>query len=567
MNKHSSAREFALSLFFKVKSGDEKELRAYVRAMAMIADPVLFKRRLSLDPSRFEPSRLAETLSNLDELKNIMNIECVSYGADFLCDDPMVAGEIIKKLETPLGQALEEKGLHLVRIERFGARQLEIEEQMKDDLRLEDSIDRLLLDAEKKGLLKHSELEDFQRRLSWEQQDQERDHRLEQLKKDYEEKRLRLSLQSELDHEQFVKENRLLRGWLLDRLEIENRLGSYRRQEQIKEARKEKEIAKIRGGGGFPWLGTLVGVLAVVFIGIIVWFVVIPALSGSGPKPVSTPSPPAITTPSPATTELWQPDREHVLQVDRKYLEQEGGFTIEIPPSDYKIIPVSVEEYEHLTGWGWNAEGKTENYIDSWLVNSEGNKISESGRAFNYSCGYTSPGLPEGTYYIYLSNEFTSASAKSVKLHVSWSSPSPTPVPSSTPTPIPAPIPSPALTPVKPAPEYHELSFELYVPEGEDYDEYSFPIYLRNDQALHFTWTVEQGDKIWFGFLTPDSKYFGVSSDGQFLEGSGINSKMGIAIFRPSEHGTGEGYYQMKPHLSFEGGQSQVTVQYWIESP
>jgi hypothetical protein len=137
-------------------------------------------------------------------------------------------------------------------------------------------------------------------------------------------------------------------------------------------------------------------------------------------------------------------------------------------------------------------------------------------------------------------------------------------VPTPAPAPLPAPVPEPAT--VEQTPEYHELSFELYVPEGEEYDEYSFPIYLKNDQTLHFSWTVEQGDKIYFMFLTPDGKAFGVSSDGKFIEGSGMYSEMGIAIFSPSEHGSGEGYYEMKPHLWSEGRRAEVTVRYWIEN-
>ncbi len=267
MDKYNSVKDFALPLFFPIKSGDEIDLRIYLLATVRLEDAKLFRQKLSLDPSRFEPSQLGEYLSNLDELRNIVNLECTAYSADFLCDDPMVAEQIVGKVEEPLAQAFRERGLHLVKVERFGARRIELEEQVKEELRLEDSIDRLLLDAEKKGLLKHSELERFKKSLAWEEEDEERDRRLDQLSKDYEEKRLKLSLQSELTREEFTKENRLLRGWLIDRLEIEGRLGSYRRQEQIKEAHKEREVTSIKEGRRFPrWgialiiLGTALGV-------------------------------------------------------------------------------------------------------------------------------------------------------------------------------------------------------------------------------------------------------------------------------------------------------------------
>ena len=51
--------------------------------------------------------QLRENVKGWLGLKNIMNLECAAYKADFLCDDPMVAEQIIKKLEGPLGQALK----------------------------------------------------------------------------------------------------------------------------------------------------------------------------------------------------------------------------------------------------------------------------------------------------------------------------------------------------------------------------------------------------------------------------------------------------------------------------
>lgn len=119
------------------------------------------------------------------------------------------------------------------------------------------------------------------------------------------------------------------------------------------------------------------------------------------------------------------------------------------------------------------------------------------------------------------------------------------------------------------APEYHALTFDLFVPEGQQpyHDDYSFPIYIRDDQTLHLTFTVEQGDDIWFGFSTPSGKYIGVNQyDGGFgfVEGICARLKGGMVVFKPSEHGWGEGYYSMNPHLSIPG-KVRVEVEYWLE--
>lgn len=156
---------------------------------------------------------------------------------------------------------------------------------------------------------------------------------------------------------------------------------------------------------------------------VLVMCLLVPVSCTAPPTPMPAPAPVPAPAPAPPEPEPWSPERDKLLKVSREYLAREGGYTINVPPADYLIIPISVGEYEHLAGWGWSAKGKAEDYLDSWLVNDRGNKISESGRAFNYSCGYAygdNPGLSEGTYYIYLSNEFTSASAKAVTLHVRW---------------------------------------------------------------------------------------------------------------------------------------------------
>jgi len=140
------------------------------------------------------------------------------------------------------------------------------------------------------------------------------------------------------------------------------------------------------------------------------------------PTPTPAPKPVPTTTPS-APKPAPNLDRNHLYLVPRESLSRDQGFQVVVAPADYRVIPISVGEYEHLVGWNWNAKGRTEDYLDSWLVDSTGRRISESGRSFNFGTDYAfgdSQGLPPGTYYIYLSNEFTAVSDKTVTLRVVW---------------------------------------------------------------------------------------------------------------------------------------------------
>ncbi|HEY55093.1 MAG TPA: hypothetical protein G4N91_02280 [Dehalococcoidia bacterium] len=112
-------------------------------------------------------------------------------------------------------------------------------------------------------------------------------------------------------------------------------------------------------------------------------------------------------------------------------------------------------------------------------------------------------------------------------------------------------------------PQYYTLSFTL-----EADSDYSFPIYLQNEQTLHFTWWTEQGIEIWFGFTTPSGKFIGFYEIGSFANGSleeDFRSLLegGITVFSPSQYGWGEGYYEML--ASSFSQQAEVQVQYWIE--
>ena len=119
-------------------------------------------------------------------------------------------------------------------------------------------------------------------------------------------------------------------------------------------------------------------------------------------------------------------------------------------------------------------------------------------------------------------------------------------------------------------PEYRELSFDLALSEGQEYDMYTFPIYIRSNQTLHLSFFVEQGDPIWFGFATPSGKPMGIvtSGDGFGLQEACCSQLLGgTMVFKPAEYGCGKGYYQMRPHMIAPSSKARVKVEYWIENP
>lgn len=115
--------------------------------------------------------------------------------------------------------------------------------------------------------------------------------------------------------------------------------------------------------------------------------------------------------------EAEAPGEAKLLEFSRESLE--SGVTITVPPSELCTVFICIPRYQRVTGWHWHLEGNTENEIGSWLEDDKGNRISESGRTSSYDCVYE-VGLREGHYYIYLSNEFDSTSAKKVWLQLDW---------------------------------------------------------------------------------------------------------------------------------------------------
>lgn len=101
-------------------------------------------------------------------------------------------------------------------------------------------------------------------------------------------------------------------------------------------------------------------------------------------------------------------------------------------------------------------------------------------------------------------------------------------------------------------PEYHTLSFAL---EGEG--THSFPIYLHNNETLHFMMTTEGGRcRAYVSILTPSGESicsYGAVPDNPGEYAGGTLSSYAcqsfiyfITQFSPSDYGWGEGYYRIE---------------------
>jgi hypothetical protein len=289
--------------------------------------------------------------------------------------------------------------------------------------------------------------------------------------------------------------------------------------------------------------------------------------SQSSPAPITTPTQPEQSGPASLGISYevivpkdpsWSLDRSKVIEYGADELEK--GVTVSIPPADIRIIPVTSTKDRRISSWGFSeasyVTGEPKNYIEFWVVNEWGGKVIEPVRTFNLGAQASTS---DGTYYIYLSNQFDSVSAKEVVLHLKWITPPP-------PTPAPQPV-SHSIA------QHQPYTIEMLANIDRPTDIHIFPIYLNNDQQLHFTFNVTLGQPA-FWFATPTAKNNRLNTAGNLVETNlhdGEFIQLGNVVFKPSDYGWGEGYYEMKFGISDIGqnlngeNKAQVQVEYWIE--
>jgi len=122
-------------------------------------------------------------------------------------------------------------------------------------------------------------------------------------------------------------------------------------------------------------------------------------------------------------------------------------------------------------------------------------------------------------------------------------------------------------TPLSVETEYQTKTFTL-----EEDEDYSFPVYVRNDEQLHIIWRTDNTESLaWFHVHTPSGKSLGFYEDeGQYANGTledgncqGMSE--GKTQFSPSEYDWEEGYYTIMVN-KYDEDPVNVTVEYWVGS-
>ena len=123
-------------------------------------------------------------------------------------------------------------------------------------------------------------------------------------------------------------------------------------------------------------------------------------------------------------------------------------------------------------------------------------------------------------------------------------------------------------------PEYHTINFTLTNTNGQ----YILPIYLNNNDILHFMMTTNPEQvKVAIYFWTPSGKMLysaGSIEPGQFANGTLSEYDTELfsffkTSFKPSDYSWGEGYYRVD--CSEDSGRLSATpvnvqVEYWIQN-
>jgi DNA repair exonuclease SbcCD ATPase subunit len=114
-----SEEDFKLPLQFLSRSSDGIEIRSTVEVIAHLEDVKVFKQKFIFEPSKYDALQLAEHLSELKEIKELVNAEFAAYSARYLVGERDVANQIGERLTRPISAVLKDRGLNLVEIERL----------------------------------------------------------------------------------------------------------------------------------------------------------------------------------------------------------------------------------------------------------------------------------------------------------------------------------------------------------------------------------------------------------------------------------------------------------------
>jgi hypothetical protein len=138
----------------------------------------------------------------------------------------------------------------------------------------------------------------------------------------------------------------------------------------------------------------------------------------------------------------------------------------------------------------------------------------------------------------------------------------------------PAPSPTPAPKPTSTVrPNLTTVTFTMALATGQEYTEYTLPLYLKKDEQIHLNWVLTSGsDHLSFSFMTPDGETVIMRRDGTIVRNYPETYQdeklftMGNIIFRPADFGWREGYYIFRPHLRRGDAAVGAKILYWTEN-
>lgn len=133
-------KDFALPLFFKVRSRDEQELGFYIRVLVRLEDAELFEETFATDPSGLKIPVLTAFFSDQGDLKKIVKQEFSGYAAGQLGDDSASLAQIAKKLQAGFAAVFSENGLRVINIEHISSKPAESDEQLMESAKIEQAV-------------------------------------------------------------------------------------------------------------------------------------------------------------------------------------------------------------------------------------------------------------------------------------------------------------------------------------------------------------------------------------------------------------------------------------------
>jgi chromosome segregation ATPase len=241
-------------------------LEALLTAIVRVDDVAAFCRGTLGSQVSLSIKDIDGSLAATQEIQRLVVSECSPYEGDLLIYDTQRGQQIANKLRDPLGKILKQRGLQLMEIFHFELQRGKASEQIKG--RLEEwediikatesaeSVEDVLRDIEKRGILKDSDFEQFKEAVeeAGDNKEAARAHlrSLAELQRQYEKQRLEVLLKGDLNYRQQIEDSLAAAGKreeeLADALQrakvsgVEKEIQSLEDEHELALSRKRKAL-------------------------------------------------------------------------------------------------------------------------------------------------------------------------------------------------------------------------------------------------------------------------------------------------------------------------------------